>query len=320
MKLLEFLFGKKKSQDRKDNKRDEKVNSSLETNGNVSNNERLATEVSNRGDSSAVIPDIIPSKIESIPDIVSGRCFSLNAHVTVVKQPYNGQSITIPLNRPSKAVIRRDIDGGNIRVIFSCLDELKEKGIIQTNLDLAPRFTYQINDAVETASAEINNSYEAVYSGKEFISLFQITRQNGGIVSFLINNLPGDRDFYYLIILSEKELPNNNADKKEKTSQQETENPARPKGLKITRSDMRIEYKAYEKCTEYASRLETSRANGYLTPPYIFGDNSFTRMLCKEDCIFCHCPFYDRRLFEELRHNHRDDYDEWVMQYFKNFK
>jgi len=98
------------------------------------------------------------------------------------------------------------------------------------------------------------------------------------------------------------------------------ENPARPRGLKISRSDMVIEYKAYEKCTEYPIKMQMARSLGYLTPPYYLGDYSFKQMLCKDDCIFCHCPFYADDLLEELRHNHRNDYDEWVMGYFKNFK
>lgn len=66
--------------------------------------------------------------------------------------------------------------------------------------------------------------------------------------------------------------------------------------------------------------MSRAKAKGYLTPPYIFGDSSYTELLCKEDCIFCHCPFYARNLFDELRHNHRNDYDEWVIEYFKDFK
>lgn len=97
------------------------------------------------------------------------------------------------------------------------------------------------------------------------------------------------------------------------------ENPARPRGLKITRADMVIEYQAYKKCTEYPVKMHAGRALGYLTPPYSWGDSSYVELLCKEDCIFCHCPFYDRSLLDELRHNHRSDYDEWVMEYFKNF-
>ena len=81
-----------------------------------------------------------------------------------------------------------------------------------------------------------------------------------------------------------------------------------------------LEYQSYKTCTEYPVRMSIAKAKGYLTPPYIFGDSSYTELLCKEDCIFCHCPFYARNLFDELRHNHRTDYDEWVMEYFKDFK
>lgn len=53
----------------------------------------------------------------------------------------------------------------------------------------------------EFASAEINNSFSAVASGKEYISMFQISKQKGKFISFLINNLPGDQNFYYLLIM-----------------------------------------------------------------------------------------------------------------------
>ena len=99
-----------------------------------------------------------------------------------------------------------------------------------------------------------------------------------------------------------------------------SKNPARPNGVKITRDSMVIEYQSYKACTEYPVRMSIAKSKGYLTPPYILGDNSYTELLCKEDCIFCHCPFYARNLFDRLRHNHRTDYDEWVMNYFKNFK
>lgn len=100
----------------------------------------------------------------------------------------------------------------------------------------------------------------------------------------------------------------------------ESVNPARPAGVKITRDIMDISYKAYEQCTEYPARVMTAKAQGHLTPPYIWGDTSYTQLLCKEDCLFPGCPFYDRRLFDELRHNHREDYHEWVLTYMKNFR
>ena len=105
-----------------------------------------------------------------------------------------------------------------------------------------------------------------------------------------------------------------------KQPEKSIDNPVRPKGVRITRDSMVIEYQSYNACTEYPVRMSIAKAKGYLTPPYIFGDSSYTELLCKEDCIFCHCPFYARNLFDELRHNHRTDYDEWVMEHFKNFK
>ena len=96
----------------------------------------------------------------------------------------------------------RTVNNGNIMIDFSDIGALKSKAIIQTNLSLAPDFSYNHDaDGNEFASAEINNSWAVMSSGKEYVSLFQITKQKGNVVSFIINNLPGDQDFYYLIML-----------------------------------------------------------------------------------------------------------------------
>lgn len=105
------------------------------------------------------------------------------------------------------AMIKRTTPGGNVTISFSNLAELKSQGLIQSNLDLAPAFIYsQDESGDEFASAEINNSFEALHSCKEFISLFQITKQRGEIVSFLINNIPNVEDYYYLINATRKKV------------------------------------------------------------------------------------------------------------------
>lgn len=138
----------------------------------------------------------------SIKEIIQGTPFEIKLYVSVVKQPYNGEATQVKTDNNATAIVRRVIQDGNIDITFSNLHELQIKGGIQTNLNLAPNFEYnKDSDGNEFASAEINNSFAAVASGKEYISLFQITRQKGKIVSFLINNLPNVEDFYYLIIL-----------------------------------------------------------------------------------------------------------------------
>ncbi len=135
-----------------------------------------------------------------------------------------------------------------------------------------------------------------------------------------------DKDEYLLCTRSEfAELKKiSDEEKKKRNNRQKKElnegstNPARPAGVKITRDIMDISYKAYEQCTDYPVRMMVAKSRGYLTPPYFMGDNSYISLLCKEDCLFPSCPFYDRRLFDELRHNHRSDYHEWVLNYMKN--
>ncbi len=138
----------------------------------------------------------------SIKEIIQGTPFEIKLGVSVVKQPYNGEAVQVKTDNNATAIVRRVTQDGNIDITFSNLHELQIKGVIQANLNLAPNFEYNKDSYGNGfASAEINNSFAAVASGKEYISLFQITRQKGEIVSFLVNNLPNVEDFYYLIIL-----------------------------------------------------------------------------------------------------------------------
>lgn len=153
-------------------------------------------------------------------------------------------------------------------------------------------------------------------------TLFGILSMRGYVVEF------ADQDEYLFCtefeletLKAESKLAEEEYRKKEEEHKAAApENPARPRGLKISRSDMVIEYKAYEKCLDYPVKMQYARSRGWLTPPYYLGDYSYKSLLCKDDCIFCHCPFYATNLFDELRHNHRNDYDEWVLTFFKNFK
>jgi hypothetical protein len=140
-----------------------------------------------------------------IRQVASGYPFEADLYVSVVKQPYGRQSSVVPTTKGAIAKVIRKSQGSNIEIIFSNLAELKSKGLIQSNLSLSPQFNYsKDSDGDEFASAEINNSFAAMASGKEYISLFQITKQNGNFISFLINNLPGVEDYYYLIILDSR--------------------------------------------------------------------------------------------------------------------
>lgn len=145
-----------------------------------------------------------PTKpIPSVKSISQGALFEFDFKtVVVLKQYYNQSSEEIRLSTKITAHMKRSSQSGNVSIIFSDLRELQQRRILQTNLDLCPHFAYNIDgEGNEFASAEINNSFAAVNSGKEYVSLFQITKQKGNIVSFVINNLPGDQDFYYLIIM-----------------------------------------------------------------------------------------------------------------------
>lgn len=149
-----------------------------------------------------------PKNTTSVRAISSGAIFDMEfKSLTVVKQYYNDRQEEMNLSTPVSVRISRSVDNGTVSVTFSDLSPLKKKGIIQNNLNLNPHFSYnKDNEGDEFASAEINNSFSAMNSGKEYISLFQITKQKGKIISFLINNLPGDQDFYYLFILRQEPI------------------------------------------------------------------------------------------------------------------
>ena len=157
--------------------------------------------------------------------------------------------------------------------------------------------------------------------GTCYSTLVGILSMHGIVVEF------DDRDEYLLCTesefidlnaISEQEKEREKAINMSNSSTKATdENPARPNGVKITREIHDISYNSYRKCTEFSIRYMTAKSRGYLTPPYILGDYSYTELICNDDCIFPNCPFYCRTLFDELRHNHRSDYDEWVVKYGK---
>lgn len=141
----------------------------------------------------------------SVSAIAQGFTFNLKfPKIMVQKQPYNGQTENISVDSTAYAHIVRKESNGVTTIEISNINELKAKGIIQSNPSFTPDFSYSSDsEGNEFASAEVGNSWENQMSGKEYVSLFQITRQNGKLVAFIINNLPNVEDYYYLIIFSE---------------------------------------------------------------------------------------------------------------------
>ena len=141
----------------------------------------------------------------SISAVANGFTFNLKLpKVKVVKQPYHGDAQIIETDSSAYARIVRKETNGTVTFDISNIAELRSKRILQQNPTFVPQFDYQSqgND-FEAASAEVGNSWESASSGKEYVSLFQITQQKGKIVAFIINNLPNEDDFYYLIMFSE---------------------------------------------------------------------------------------------------------------------
>jgi len=119
----------------------------------------------------------------SINAIANGIAFDLRlSNVRVMKQPYHGNAEDITIDASAYARITRKDSSGVVVFDISNIAELRSKGILQQNPSFTPHFTYQRqgND-YEAASAEVNNSWAAATSGKEYISLFQI-RRSGHLV------------------------------------------------------------------------------------------------------------------------------------------
>lgn len=91
-------------------------------------------------------------------------------------------------------------------------------------------------------------------------------------------------------------------------------NPARPKGVKITREIQDTSYRAYAACTVYNRKVQAP----------IFSQHTRMQMLieskfeyvCKDDCIFPTCPFYSKWAFMSL-YQHMTDYDEWIVDAYQ---
>lgn len=138
----------------------------------------------------------------SISAVAQGFTFNLKfSSIQVIKQSYNGPSEEIKVSPSAFAYIVRKESNGVTTFDISNIAELREKGVLQSNPSFTPSFSYNSDEeGCEFASAEIGNTFAAMTSGREFVSLFQITRQKGKLVAFIINNLPNEGNYYYLIV------------------------------------------------------------------------------------------------------------------------
>lgn len=138
----------------------------------------------------------------SISAVAQGFTFNLKfSSIQVIKQSYNGPSEEIKVSPNAYANIVRKESNGVTTFDISNIAELREKGILQSNPSFTPSFSYNSDEeGCEFASAEVGNTFAAMTSGREFVSLFQITRQKGKLVAFIINNLPNEGNYYYLIV------------------------------------------------------------------------------------------------------------------------
>jgi hypothetical protein len=95
------------------------------------------------------------------------------------------------------------------------------------------------------------------------------------------------------------------------------EHPARPAGVKITREMQVKTHKAYISCPDFLSKIPTIN-NPVYRRELSSRPDKLVGMLCKEDCLFPTCPFYDSWSIANRVIYHPDDYDEWVVQGYEN--
>ena len=151
--------------------------------------------------------------------------------------------------------------------------------------------------------------------GVQLGTLAGILSMQGHIVEF------NDKKEYLFCTESELNKLKRQSEKEQeemKESETKQSHPARPQGIKITAEKQDRRFKSYHICPDYKVKIHYARTVGYLTPPYSLGDYSYQELVCKDDCIFPNCPFYDLMHLDELRYNHRADYDTWVVQFSKN--
>ena len=141
----------------------------------------------------------------SVRDVAAGNPFNIKfTSIQVVKQPYNGQSENMDISTSVITTVSRSTIDGMVKFDIGSIEELSKNEILQLNPLLNPSFYYNEDEkGNEFATAEVGNTITATRSGNEYISLFQVTRQNGKLIAFIINNLPNEEDFYYLIIFKE---------------------------------------------------------------------------------------------------------------------
>lgn len=141
----------------------------------------------------------------SVKVVANGNPFNIKFNsIHIVKQFYDGQSQNITIDSSVITTISRKTINGLVNFDIENITELRNNGILQSNPSFNPSFYYNADaEGNEFASAEVGNTIATATSRKEYVSLFQVTRQNGNLIAFIINNLPNEDDFYYLIIFKE---------------------------------------------------------------------------------------------------------------------
>ena len=98
-------------------------------------------------------------------------------------------------------------------------------------------------------------------------------------------------------------------EKNKRNIDEQSEHPAKPKGIKISAEMQDRRFQSYCICPDYKRKIHQVNIMPGLNNNYL---------LCEDDCIFPNCPFYQKMLLLEYTHNHMHDYDTWVVEFNKN--
>lgn len=189
MGLLDFIFSKKKSESTSDKKSVETKVESHKGTPKVSNNSH---------------PSNTSSTMPSIKSIANGCNFNIKfKNTTIRKVCYNGQESEVLKSVYSGEGTCTTIkcNNGSVTIDFQDANKMRNMGILSESIVLRPyengHMTYQQhNNGDEFATREFN-SYNS------FVTYYQVTKQGGNVVAFIIMNPPAQPDCYYLAIMQQ---------------------------------------------------------------------------------------------------------------------
>lgn len=150
-----------------------------------------------------------------------------------------------------------------------------------------------------------------VQDGRHFVS-FHCSNREGNTPTIKVDESLGEIKFVDLFGYNKSIIQINNelilcTNEKADTLEKKYKELELSRQVYITRDMQDTSYKAYEKCHKYEVQIESL----FFNPAML--QNRYS-MICKEDCLYPTCPFYSRWAIDNRTFQHKEDYDEWVVE------